>query len=632
MRKQELLNSFWFILLWLGYAPFTLAQIEMEEVYLNQFSEASVQELQDLNAVARFQIDRFDWVSWQSTGLFSELALHGIKERVSRLGEMGHWLELQSIHGVDTFMLAQLLNRFPTLSRLNSGKEMLDQEVSLLSMQRHQFPILNRYHSRDSSKIPEGQPWSQRIKLNWRSSNFTARVSLEKDMGERLIPVDHYSWTISKQGILKKTHYEVTIGEFRPFFGIGYLHGLRGGRMNSIWGSWTEAYDSKIKPMAGSTENTNPQGIAFQVKQGSWTVSSFFSIRQWAFTDSNEIDFIHTQLYSSKPKLSGLHRTVNEQIQSSGTEYWSAVNVLFQKRTWAFGLMLSHENWTQSGMLKNSWITLSGYCRKSYAGGHFQTEFLGNSTQQMGIKTDWIQWLGSQATILMKSQLTLNQPFVNELSRLTQWRNPSVNEQYIQLIYQLKLNSSYQFYQQVWQDWRESIAANQTGFGWGIQWQSGKTAQMLLEFRWSKATSQLALQSQWTIAKGKILKTIWRINPTTASMANNIQYVWAPESSKVKLKLQFSGFKLHEGILPVIEPDLEFPYRMFIASGAGSRLHFQMKYKIPPYLSIGWYGTVTHKSGQNPWGTGLDGRIGNFLYEIGFSVEIRLKNQSQTQD
>lgn len=615
---------------WIWFAPIAHAQNEIGDLTADQLTDQAFNSLNDLRSQVQFRFHRFDWMEWQSLGLFPDLVLNGIQERVKRLGEMEHWLELQSVAGMDTLLIAQLLHQAPELVAHKHGVALKEQEVSLQSVNRIQFPYLNRYSSNDSTKIPEGSPWLQRIRVNWRSSSLLVRLAVEKDMGEPLTPIDHYSWTIHKAWAGKGYNFELTIGQFRPFFGIGYLHGLRGGRINAITGGWTEAHDLKIKPMSAITENFHPQGVAFQIRKGNWTMSSFFSVRKFPFTDSSKIDLLNELLWTIKPQLAGLRRTEAEKKDNWDEEIWSSINLLYQKRTWAFGLMLSSENWNQPAMLTKSWVSLSSYLRKSYSGGHFQTELLSNSIRQIGIKMDWIQWFGNHGTLQLKSQNQLASPKLEELAKLVQWRNPTVNEQFIQLIGQWKIGRSYHLFQQVWKEWKATPGSENAGFGLGLQWQGGKTEQMIAEFRWTKAVSNLIYQAQWLISKGQRIKTVWRISPSNASIASSIQYALNPAMARYRLQIQFSGFNLQKGILPLLEPDLEFPIRMQMASGSGSRWLILGKYKFPPYLTLGISCSMTHKTGRNPWGEGLDARKGNFLYEIGFSLEIRLKDKTDS--
>lgn len=622
-----MIRTFCFLIL-MGTSTEIIAQNDISDLSIDQLSEQNLAALSDIQSQGSFHFHRFDWLDWQSTGIFSDVALNGIQERVKRMGEMTHWLELQSIAGVDTQMISSLLSKFPDISDNKQALILKDREITLRNINRLQFPFLNRYYSEDSSKIPEGSPWLQRVRLIWQNQGFMFRFAIEKDMGEPLTPVNQYSWTITKSWEIRKSQLLLIVGQFRPFFGIGYLHGLRGGRINGVTSSWTEAYDFNIKPIAAISENTNPEGVTIQWKKGHWTVGGFFSIRKFEFTDSIKIDLIEEVVWSARPKISGLQRMDSERSKNYGTEYWSSFNLLYQRRTWALGFMISSESWSYQPILKSKWLTFSGFLRKSYSGGHIQTEWFNNQVGQLGIKTDWIHWFGNLGTLQMKSQAMLAQPNRKELNKLIQWRNATVNEQFIQLIYQMKLGKAYQIYQQIWQDWATQFSENAAGFGFGFQWIGNKTTQMLAEIRWTKALTNIIYQAQWSISQGQRLKTIWRINPSSASIASTIQYTLQPERSPLKIQIQYSGFSVKQGVVPILESDFEFPFRMHIASGAGSRYTVVGKYRFPPYLTLGLLGSVTQKIGSNPWGTGLDGRIGNYLYEVGFSVEIRLKDKS----
>lgn len=616
----------WILLFFILTCGKVLAQEDpLDNSVLNN-TDFQVNDIHEINHYSNFNFSKFDWIEWNSLGIFPEIVLVAIKERVHKLGGFSHWLELQSISGLDTSLLAQLLSKYPQLLNSTASPIYRTSEVRFQLLNRINFPDLNRYAALDSSKIPEGSPWAHRVRFHWNNENTLIRIALEKDQGEPTFPMDHLSWCLQKSWQLQGWQVQAIAGQFRPFFGIGYRFGLRSGRSASIIGTWSEAHDLQLKPLASATENLHPQGIALQFKKGNWTIAGFYSDRRFPLTDSQRIDGITEMVWLRKPKLPGLHRTETERNESYSREQWGMINALYAHKTWAIGFGLNHENWTPFNGELDKWSTYSAYFRKSYSGGHFQSELMANSLLHSGYKLDWIHWFGSQGTIQVKAQHQLNSPEKNQIASLVQWRTLQVNEQYIQLYQNWKLGRRETFYQQFWRAWTQPTEPVLFGWGVGIQWNASKTDQLNTEIRFQNDHSTILVKANWMITLQSRFKTTFRLIPATASLIGQLNWLWNPKSYPLKLYLQMASFQIKRGVLPMMEADLDYPFRMLMMSGTGGRFAFQGKMKLPPYFYLGLSGAITQKIGETPFGEGLDGRPGNQLIEIGFHIEIRLKD------
>ncbi len=590
-------------------------------------ADNQINEIHDVREQLRFSFYRFDWIEWNAIGIFPEEVLLAIKERAMRLNGFIHWLELQSIQGMDTLYLSKLLEIHPEILYQSVTIKPQQRETKVASINRLSFPILNRYYDLDSSRIPEGSPWSNRVRLTRVDQHYSLRLTVEKDAGERLFPVDHFSWTFDKKWQLNEWKGNLIIGQFRPFFGIGYRYGLRSGRSASAIGSWAESHDLQIKPLAAPSENVHPYGIAVQAQYRKWTIAGFYSEQQFPLTQIQQIDLIQKEFEFQKPRLAGFHRTQNERIEELGKEKWIMLGGLYQQSNWAAGISIHIEHWSGLVSPKKQWVFGMAYLRKSYSGGHVQTELAANTLGMAGIKVDWIHWIGNKGFLSFKSQSQLaNQDYLL-FNSLVNWKSSQADDQYWQIQQGWKVGKGTQLFYQLWREWNELEINNQIGQGFGIVWNTSKTDVITAELRNQSGSYTMLFKSVWLYSPTFRIKSTFRINSNNSSYVADFSLNWSPKHFPIRLNLQAAGFQIENGIMPLMEADLEYPYRMNLLSGRGSRIAFNGKYRIPPHFTIGFLGILTSKTGPNPFGSGPDGRSGSILYELAFSIEFRIKDK-----